>query len=789
MITPVSTSATSAAGWPAAEPQAFKLLRYFSVVSFVCIALAVIVFWQLDQRVRTHELYALGNHNNQALTQTLLNTLWPDLKELMRIAPNLSDDALRTHPQTLILNDAAQALVRGGSTAKIKFYNVEGRTLYSSELKQIGQSQADNLAFKAAVSGTVTTALNHRDTFEVFGKTVAQRDLVSTYMPVQRDSNTTNAVIELYDDVTPFVARMKASGQNFILSTILILLLLYAVLFCVVRHADKVLRRQQERLSENMFSATQAQAELARAHRSLLDSETQIQLVNDALPVMIAYVDRDERYGYVNAQYCEWVKRSRDEIIGTTISTVHNEQLYLQFRGNIVRALAGERVTGTFAYASRSGKTYDIAFTFIPRIDSAGSVIGFYALLEDITEQKNNERALQAATHAAEAANHAKSHFLANMSHEIRTPMNGVIGMTEMLLGGELSGKQREYARTIRKSGESLLHIINDILDFSKIEAGKLDLENIDFSLHDLLHEVAAMPAEQATHKGIRLDSRIADDVPDALHGDPTRLRQILTNLLGNAVKFTQRGGVTLNVQCVDEGSRLLFEVIDTGIGIPANTRDRLFQPFTQADESITRRFGGTGLGLAISRQLVELMHGKIDVVSEPGCGTTFWFEIPIHGARQLLLPQSHKLTSGNAHDLQCHVLLAEDNAVNQAVANAMLSSIGCTAEVATNGLQAVEALAAREFDIVLMDCNMPELDGWEATRRLRAHEATCGARRTPIIALTANALPGDRECCLAAGMDDFLSKPFTRDALSNVLMRWVKREEIPLQSPKSSLS
>lgn len=374
------------ADWPAAEPQAFQLLRYFSVVSFICIALAVILFWQMDQRMSTREIYELGNHNNQALTQTLLNTLWPDLKELMRIAPGLSDYALRTHPHTLKINESAQALVRGGSTAKIKFYNVQGRTLYSSELKQIGQSQAENAVFKAAVAGAVTTALNHRDTFEVFGKSVAQRDLVSTYMPVRHEGNGVNAVIELYDDVTPFVARMKTAGINFVLGTILILLLLYAALLCVVRHADSVLRRQHARLTENMFSATRAQAELAQAHQNLLDSEAQIRLVNDALPVMIAYVDRDERYGYVNARYCEWVRRSRGDIIGKTISSVHNEQLYLRHRENIVKALAGERVSGIYTYESRSGSTYDTAYTFVPRHDGKGLVVGFYALLEDITE-------------------------------------------------------------------------------------------------------------------------------------------------------------------------------------------------------------------------------------------------------------------------------------------------------------------------------------------------------------------------------------------------------------------
>ena len=782
---------------PATAPVPFRLLRSFSIASFICIAIVVALLWQLDERTRARELFALGNHNNASLTQTLLITLWPELKELMRIAPGLNDDALRSHPQTLKINDSVQALVRGGTTAKIKFYNLQGRTLYSSELKQIGQSQANNDAFKAALEGTTTTALNHRDTFEVFGKTVKQRDLISTYLPVRREGNSINAIIELYDDVTPFVARMQTASRQFLLATTGILLLLYAVLFLIVRRADGILLRQQAQHIEDMHAVTQAQTELAQAHRDLQSRETQIRLVNDALPIMIAYIRDDERYDYVNARFCEWANRPREDLIGRTVLEVHGEHVHPRYREDTLKALAGTRASGTYNDVSRSGKVSDTAYTFIPRHDASGAVLGFYALLQDITEQKSAERALLAAKSAAETANHAKSHFLANMSHEIRTPMNGVLSMTEMFLGSNLPDTEREYARTIRKSGESLLHIINDILDFSKIEAGKLELEIIDFSLHELIRDVMAMPSEQATQKGIQLVSDVAADVPEGLHGDPTRLRQILTNLVGNALKFTQQGGVTIKVCSVNgvddknSGTRaptrhLRFEVTDSGIGIPTDALAHLFKPFSQADESTTRRYGGTGLGLAISQQLVELMHGSIGVTSEVGRGSTFWFEIPAHAlSRALPLMQSQKIVIADNTWLDCRVLLAEDNAVNQAVANAMLGVFGCSTTVVANGLQAFDAASTREFDVILMDCNMPGLDGWEATRRIRTWESEHhAAHKIPIIALTANALPGDRERCIEAGMDDFLSKPFKREELFNILTQWAKHAKALSRAP-----
>jgi PAS domain S-box-containing protein len=603
--------------------------------------------------------------------------------------------------------------------------------------------------------------------------------------------------------------------------------------------------------------------------------------------------------------------------LSITSTTPEEEQARMK------RLMAGEKFSYDARAVTRSGTPLDIQVAIAPLVDDGNQCIGSIAVARDVTQHKRSEEALRLAREAAEAANHAKSSFLARMSHEIRTPMNGVLGMTELLLETGLTSTQRKYAETVQRSGKNLLGIINDLLDFSKIEAGKLELEQVDLDLRRTIEDTVDLLAERAHAKGLELACSIPPSLPTQVRGDPLRLGQVLTNLVGNAIKFTDEGSVVIRVAGADETAdsvTIRFEVTDTGVGISPEAQSRIFDEFAQADGSTTRKHGGSGLGLAISKQLVEMMGGEIQVESALGAGSTFWFTanfekqaaqpqpeartVPIGlltGVRVLMV-ESSAINRGILHQqmsnwemsirvaetpkqavellaqaaarsvpydlalvdlglpgmdalelarairarpeiarirlvmltrrhadsrsareagfdaclvkpvrqtvlyeclvnvmagrpqeaaavppvsaptprvpagIRGHILVVEDNLINQQVALGILQIQGYSVSVANNGREALEAHAQGHFDLILMDCHMPEMDGFEATMEIRKREQASGGRRVPIVALTANAMAQDREECLNAGMDDHLAKPFSMQTMQDMLDRWISQ-------------
>ena len=493
---------------------------------------------------------------------------------------------------------------------------------------------------------------------------------------------------------------------------------------------------------------------------------------------IVSITDLDGNITYANDRFCQISGYARDELIGKNHRIVKSGEHPPGVYEALWHAITQGKVWhGEIKNRKKDGSYYWVDASIVPMMDADGQPYQYIGIRTDITTIKELENSLQIATAKAEAANRAKSDFLANMSHEIRTPMNGVIGMTDLALDTELDDEQRSYLNAVKSSADSLMVILNDILDFSKIEAGKLTIEAIEFPLAHTLAEFLEPIRARASQKGLALNCQLDAGLPDHVLGDPGRIRQILINLCDNAIKFTSQGSVTVSVQCVPLGSDAFeahLSVRDTGIGIAPDKQQSIFAAFSQADNSTTRRFGGTGLGLTISTRLVELMGGRIWVESVPQQGSTFHFTVrlgrstaPTRTAVAAPPVEVIKPTAQRA----LRVLLAEDHPVNQMLATLLLDKWGHTVVLAENGQQAVDLFPTQDWDIVLMDMQMPVMGGLEATTLIRALEPA--HRHVPIIAVTANAMEADREACRQAGMDEHLSKPLIAADLHAMLERF----------------
>jgi PAS domain S-box-containing protein len=584
------------------------------------------------------------------------------------------------------------------------------------------------------------------------------------------------------DELANRFAAQTKTQQNKLLMLAIVQVLVTALVVAFV--VEPVIRRLQRERSEGDRIAKEQSRLMAIIERAasavvISDPKGRIEWINQGFVRLT---------GYTSA---EVAGRLQDEVL---CSDQTDPAARAALRGAID---AGSGCQVELLNYTRERTAFWAQIDFQPIHSANGTLTSFMAICTDITERRQARETLQAAKDAAERANRAKSEFLATMSHEIRTPMNGVLGFANLLRDTPLDQEQREFVRTIESSGQNLLAIINDILDFSKIEAGAMTLENIPFDLSDAIEEVVALMAGKAEQKGLELGMSIASTAPERIVADPGRLKQILVNLIGNAIKFTSLGHVHVEVAAsgLNGDCELRISVHDTGIGISPAAQVSLFQKFTQADASTTRRYGGTGLGLAICRQLVDLMGGKIGIDSTPGSGSTFWFTMParaaeavesaaapeIAGRRALIVDDLEATASaairGPALANLIRVLVAEDNSVNQMVAVRLLERLGCRVDVAGNGAEAVQMATRLPYHLIFMDCHMPEMDGFDATVEIRRRETEVGLKPMPIVALTASVLQEDRDRCVSAGMNDIIGKPVQPSELAHVLRRFVPKE------------
>jgi len=901
-----TTEISAPIGAPPANPRPgarlFRLSRYFSAVCVIGIGIVVAIMFTLSNQSINRTLVKQESGQNIALARTMLNALWPRYAPLALRAHKLRPDELVDQIENIQLRQDIYRLTKQLNIVKVRIFTPNRQIVFSNWDSEIGTFRAGDFAIDRALAGTPQSELSFKPRFEAIDGTVRDRHIVETYMAIDHpDTGERQGVIELYTDISADYLGVRDEQIRIAVILAICMLALYVFLLLAVKRAERIMTEQRKALSDSEHRARM----LARVVEQSRDS-----IVTRDLNGNITTWNRGAEtvFGY-----------TAEETVGRSMrATILKEATEEEWQNWLTRLRTGNTFMIRGWRPTKSGGRVHIVGSSGPLTDDAGNLIGDIAVTHDTTWLERAQDELRRAKEAAEAAARSKSEFLANMSHEIRTPMNGIIGMTNLALDTHLNAEQRDYLTTVKSSADALLQIINDILDLSKIEAGKLNIETIPFSLRDSLQQTVRVLAIRAHEKQLELIWSVDAAVPDALIGDPLRIRQIILNLVGNAIKFTAEGEVEIHVQIEDVRERevqLRFRVRDTGIGIPADKCEAIFEAFEQADTSTTRQFGGTGLGLSISRRLVNMMGGTISVRSTAGAGSTFEFSLclglqdataqlphdlctspaevfvdqPVlviddnqrcrelfcaflnswgmkaehcdsasaalakfataraagrpyrlalvdgtlpdadafalagnataEGVRVIVLADTtqgpaiaHARKAGRIHALvkpvsqstlhdavailldpaltqlespqagpelpvlpsgdlpALDVLLVEDNGVNRKLATRLLEKLGHRVNEAHDGAIAVAMTAGHDYDVILMDMQMPVMDGLEATRAIRAREID--GRHVPIIALTANAMSGDRERCLEAGMDDYVSKPIEATALIAALHR-----------------
>ncbi|MBF0263915.1 MAG: response regulator [Gammaproteobacteria bacterium] len=660
-----------------------------------------------------------------------------------------------------------QAMMKGFKLYKLRLFSATGEIIFSTVPTEIGNINENSYFKEIVAKGNNFTKIAIKGGKSMDGTNLSL-DVAEIYIPIMRDEQFIGS-FEIYYDITKRKEIQSQLLTNAIYSTTIAAIILLTFLYFSLRKASIAMNELNQSLDENI--------ELNQQQAAILDS------LGDG----VYGVDLEGKTTFVNPAACKMLGWDKEDLINQSLhSMVHHSYKDGAPYPEVECPMYGyeninkpQKIDNEYFW-NKSKACFPVEITSMPIIINTnvkGAVIAF----RDISERKKVEQELKQAKSLAESANQTKSEFLSNMSHEIRTPMNGIIGLTNLALHTDLNEQQKEYIEKTHSSAKLLLGIINDILDFSKIEAGKLDLELIAFKISEVTDNLYNLVHLKAEENGIKLMINIDSSVPEYLQGDPLRLGQILINLTNNAIKFTASGGevtVTISLKQEDESEVILYcSVNDTGVGMTDEEQSKLFQSFSQTNASIAREYGGTGLGLVISQKLTQMMDGKIGVKSEKGVGSNFYFTVKMNKVNKAMSDSlndtsDEQLDIAKSSLINKTILLVEDNKVNQLVARKLLHLNKMQVEIANNGQEAIELIKQQPFDMVLMDCMMPVLDGYQATKEIRKLEKY---RTLPIIAMTANAMKQDIEKAKHFGMNDHIAKPINPETMLLTMAKWIK--------------